>query len=125
MRRYWVNVLAWGVIAAVLIYFFLPLYQRREPRQEIAYSDFVTRAEQGAIQEVTIHDDRITGRLRNREPFVTFGPANDETLKILRAKGVRIQFEPASRSPLLAFAIPVLTFIVGLLVGRGMRKTNH
>ncbi len=128
MNRYLVNALAWSVIAVVVvvvagvIYFLLPLYRPGVPRQEIVYSAFITRAEQGTVRQVTIHDGRITGLLGNGEPFVTFGPVNDETLKILRAKGVRIQFEPASGSALLAYAIPVLTFVIGLLVGRVRRK---
>ncbi len=124
MTRYLVYFLPWGVILVVLIYFFLPLYRQGVPRQEIVYSDFIRRAELGTIQQVKIYRDRTIGQLKNGEEFVTFGPANDETLKILRAKGVRIEFAPASRSSVLAYAIPVFTFVFGLLVGRRVRKAK-
>ncbi|MDR7487981.1 MAG: ATP-dependent zinc metalloprotease FtsH, partial [Armatimonadota bacterium] len=117
MNRYLRNMIVWAVIIAVVVYFFLPLYRQRTPRQELPYSVFLTRVEQGQIQEVTISDERITGRLRDGEEFITYGPVGEETLAKLSAKHVAIKYEPKSRSVfwpnILSTLLPIF-LLVGL-----------
>ena len=117
LNRYLRNMIVWAVIIAVVVYFFLPLYRQRTPRQELPYSVFLTRVEQGQIQEVTISDERITGRLRDGEEFITYGPVGEETLAKLSAKQVAIKYEPKSRSVfwpnILSTLLPIF-LLVGL-----------
>jgi len=117
LNRYLRNMIVWAVIIAVVVYFFLPLYRQRTPRQELPYSVFLTRVEQGQVQEVTISDERITGRLRDGEEFITYGPVGEETLAKLSAKHVAIKYEPKSRSVfwpnILSTLLPIF-LLVGL-----------
>src|SRR2546428_172859 len=91
----------WAVILAVVLYFFLPLYRTRTPREEISYSQFITYAQAGRIADVTIGDETITGRLKDNESFRTFVPPNDTSyLALLQSRNVQIHVEPKSKSAL-------------------------
>ncbi|MDR7427297.1 MAG: ATP-dependent zinc metalloprotease FtsH [Armatimonadota bacterium] len=109
--------IVWAIIIAVVVYFFLPLYRQRTPRQELTYNVFLKSVQQGEIVDVTISDERITGHLKNNQEFITYGPVTEETLSLLAAKGVSIKYEPRSRSTLwpnlLTSMLPIL-LIVGV-----------
>ncbi|MDR7464853.1 MAG: ATP-dependent zinc metalloprotease FtsH, partial [Armatimonadota bacterium] len=117
MNRYVRNMIVWAIIIAVVVYFFLPLYRQRTPRQELTYNVFLKSVQQGEIVDVTISDERITGHLKNNQEFITYGPVTEETLSLLAAKGVSIKYEPRSRSTLwpnlLTSMLPIL-LIVGV-----------
>jgi len=117
LNRYVRNMIVWAIIIAVVVYFFLPLYRQRTPRQELTYNVFLKSVQQGEIVDVTISDERITGHLKNNEEFITYGPVTEETLSLLAAKGVSIKYEPRSRSTLwpnlLTSMLPIL-LIVGV-----------
>ncbi|HEV8339837.1 MAG TPA: ATP-dependent zinc metalloprotease FtsH [bacterium] len=117
MNRYLRNMVVWAVIIAVIVYIFLPLYRKHTPRTEITYSVFLNYVRQGQIREVKISDDRITGKLRSGENFITYGPATEDTIALLASKDVAIEYEPRSRSALwpniLTSMLPIL-LIVGV-----------
>ncbi len=117
LNRYLRNMIVWAIIIAVVVYFFLPLYRQRTPRQELTYSVFLKNVQQGEIQDVTVSDERITGHLKNNEEFITYGPVTEETIGLLTSKGVAIKYEPRSRSTLwpnlLTSMLPIL-LIVGV-----------
>ncbi|MGH2453524.1 MAG: ATP-dependent zinc metalloprotease FtsH [bacterium] len=109
--------IVWAVILAVIFYIFLPLYKRNTPRQELNYNVFLKYAREGQIREVTISDDRISGKLRNGDAFIAYGPATEDTIALLASKDVAIKYEPRSRSALwpniLTSMLPIL-LIVGV-----------
>jgi len=101
INRYLRNLVVWAVILAVVLYFFLPLYRTRTPREEISYSQFITHAQAGRIADVTIGDETITGRLKDNQTFRTFMPPNDTTyLALLQSRNVQIHVEPKSKTAL-------------------------
>jgi len=101
INRYLRNLVVWAIILAVVVYFFLPLYKTRTPREEMSYSQFLTNAEAGRVVEVIIGDETITGKLRDGQSFRTFVPPNDTSyLQVLQAKSVQIKVEPKSRNAL-------------------------
>ncbi|KRT78046.1 MAG: ATP-dependent metalloprotease FtsH, cell division protease FtsH [Armatimonadetes bacterium CSP1-3] len=117
LNRYVRNMIVWAIIIAVVVYFFLPLYKQREPRTDLSYNLFLKSVQQGEIQDVKISDEKITGTLRNGDKFVTYGPVTEETISALAGKGVKIEYEPRSRSTLwpnlLTSMLPIL-LIVGV-----------
>jgi len=118
LNRYVRNMVVWAVIIAVIVYIFLPLYKKQAARSTpISYSVFLTYVRQGQIREVKISDDRITGKLRSGENFITYGPATEDTIALLASKDVAIEYEPQSRSALwpniLTSMLPIL-LIVGV-----------
>jgi len=101
VNRYLRNLVVWAIILAVVLYFFLPLYKTRTPRTEISYSEFLTQAQAGRVEEVKIGDEIVSGKLKNGEEFRTFVPSNDTSyLALLQARGVRIEVEPKSKTTL-------------------------
>ena len=101
VNRYLRNLVVWAIILAVVVYFFLPLYRARTPREEKSYSEFLALAQSGRIAEVTIGDETINGKLKDGQAFRTYVPANDTSyLSVLQARGVQINVEPKSRSAL-------------------------
>ncbi len=101
INRYLRNFVVWAIILALVVYFFLPLYRSKTPREEISYSQFLSQAQAGRIVEVTIGDETISGKLRDGQMFRTFVPPNDTSyLALLQAKGVTIKVEPKNRSTL-------------------------
>jgi cell division protease FtsH len=117
-NKYVRNLLVWALILVVVLYLVLPLYHQRVPREEISYSDFLNRAHNGQITEVTVSDESVQGQLRDGRMFRVYVPNGDTSyLDVLRAKNVTITVEPRSRSSLwpnlLTTMLPFLV-LVGL-----------
>ncbi len=118
LNRYVRNFIVWGIILAVVVYFFLPLYRTRSPRTEIRYDEFLSLVEQGKVAEVTLSDETISGKRKDGEQFRTYVPSGDTSyLRVLQNRGVQINVEPKSRSSLwpnlLSTMLPFL-LLVGL-----------
>ncbi len=117
VNRYLRNLVVWGIILAVVIYFFLgPLYRARAPREEVSYSQFLLHAEAGRVTEVTIGDETITGKLKDGTTFRTYVPANDTSyLAVLQSRGTQINVEPRNRNAIwpniLSTMLPFLLLI--------------
>jgi len=118
-NKYVRNLLVWALILVVVLYLVLPLYNNREmPREVIAYSEFISSAQQGHIDQVTIGDEAVSGQLKSGKAFRTYIPKGDASyLEILRTHGVTIRVEAPSRSALwpnlLTTMLPFLV-LVGL-----------
>jgi len=113
--------------ASAAFYFELPLIQQRAPAQELAYSDFLSAIRRGRIQEVTISDDAVSGRLKDGRPFQASVPAGDGSyLRLLEAKSVTITVDhPSPWSSVWSnFGTSLLTLLVvaglwALMLGQG------
>jgi cell division protease FtsH len=118
-NKYVRNLLVWALILVVVLYLVLPLYNNRGTSSEvIAYSGFISEAQAGHIDQVTIGDEAVSGQMKNGRPFRTYIPKGDSTyLEILRSHGVKISVDPPSRSSLwpnlLTTMLPFLV-LVGL-----------
>jgi len=118
-NKYVRNLLVWALILVVVLYLVLPLYNNRGTSSEvIAYSAFVSEAQQGHIDQVTIGDEAVSGQKKNGQPFRTYVPKGDTSyLEILRSHGAKISVDPPSRSSLwpnlLTTMLPFLV-LVGL-----------
>src|ERR1700759_4751801 len=60
----------------------------------IAYSDFLNRVDAGAVKEVGIGKDIITGKLNDGETFKTNAIPDPELTQRLRGKGVEFTGQP-------------------------------
>ncbi len=118
-NKYVRNLLVWALILVVVLYLVLPLYNNRGTSSEvIAYSAFISEAQQGHIDQVTIGDEAVSGQKKNGQPFRTYVPKGDTSyLEILRSHGAKISVDPPSRSSLwpnlLTTMLPFLV-LVGL-----------
>ncbi len=117
-NKYVRNLLVWALILVVVLYLVLPLYHQRPPREEISYSDFVDKARNSLITQVTVGDESVSGQLKDGRSFRTYIPNGDSSyIDLLQSKGVTITVEPRSRSSLwpnlLTTMLPFLV-LVGL-----------
>ncbi len=83
------------------------------------FTRFMQEVERGSVQEVTIADSRVTGRLVTGERFNTYIPMEyPELLSMLRDKNVIIHGEPGRPNPLVGALISwaPLLLVIGLWV---------
>ncbi|GAO54310.1 MULTISPECIES: ATP-dependent zinc metalloprotease FtsH [unclassified Novosphingobium] len=82
----------------------------------IRYSDFRARVAEGAVREVQIGQDRITGTLKNDQQFATIPvPGDNDLPKLLQDNGVqyagKAQEEPNLLLYILAQSLPFLLIL--------------
>jgi len=116
--------LLWVVII-VLVFLLWSLFQTTKATSEqIPFSAFMDRVNQGYVEKVTIRGDNIHGETKPTAPggkreFQTTGPSSyPDMYTQLRAKGVTMEFEPPRDAPIITALItwaPVL-FLIGLWI---------
>ncbi len=85
------------MIIGLLLIALFQLFQNptsRSNTNEIAYSQFISQAEQGDVREVTIQEQEITGQYSNGGSFQTYAPSGAEYVNVLQDKGVLINAKP-------------------------------
>jgi cell division protease FtsH len=114
LPRWSIWVLA-GVVLAVLV---LPTFMNRTDRQEVDYSDLLTRVSQDEVREITWdnNDGSITGELKNGSEFASNGPLepSEDDRALFREHDVKVQFDTPGGSwftALLPLLIPVALFV--------------
>jgi cell division protease FtsH len=72
------------------------LLETSKPDEEMVFSDFSGKLQQGEVAEVTIKqpENLIVGILKSGERFKTYAPDYPDLVKELRSKGVRISAKP-------------------------------
>ena len=113
------------MVIIVLVFLLWSLFQTTKGTQEqIAFSTFLDRVNQGYVDKVTIRGEDIRGETKSSAPggrheFHTTGPTNYQDMyNQLRAKGVQMEFEPPRDAPFITALItwaPVL-FLIGLWI---------
>ncbi|MBB5986266.1 ATP-dependent zinc metalloprotease FtsH [Sphingobium lignivorans] len=93
----------------------------------IAYSDFRSRVEAGAVKEVAIAPDRITGVLKNDQRFTTYTVPDPQLTTLLDQNGVKFSGQPEEQPNfwmiLLYQSLPfVLILGIAFFVLRQMQK---
>jgi cell division protease FtsH len=110
------NMLFW-ISAGVLIILLWSLFQSpAAAKKDVPFSQFMTEAEQGSVEEVTIQENQLRGKFRDGQTFKTVIPTGyDDLIKILRENKVNIIVKDSARSPLLALLVnmfPILLIIL-------------
>ncbi|MFA7440169.1 MAG: ATP-dependent zinc metalloprotease FtsH [Sphingomonadaceae bacterium] len=113
------NLLMWaGILLALVLLVQLfqgPSGADRAAGQEVAYSDFLRKVEEGQVKEVAIAGRQITGKLSNEEVFRTYNPGDAQLVERLRQRNVRFDAVPEERPSLfqsvLVGALPFLIMI--------------
>jgi cell division protease FtsH len=109
----------------VLIVMFLTIWQfltPNQPKQAVAFSDFLTEVHTGKVEEIRIKDREYNYRLRGEKtPRETIGPQADEalvaTLKAEKPEATpKIVFEREDQSPLWSSTIITIVPMAFLIV---------
>ena len=94
------NLIFWVVVGLFMILLFnLFTFQGQAPDEEVKFSEFVAKVEQGDIREVTIRGSHLTGLLKDGRPFKTYTVEYPEMVKLLRDNHVTINAKPPEDSP--------------------------
>ncbi len=116
--------LLWVVII-VLVFLLWSLFQTTKGASEtIAFSQFMDRVNQGAVESVTIRGDEVRGETKatipgGKKEFHTTAPTNyPAMIDLLRAKSVKVEVEHAADTPFITALITWLpiVFLVGLWI---------
>ncbi|WP_194744382.1 ATP-dependent zinc metalloprotease FtsH [Thermaurantiacus tibetensis] len=112
------NLLLWaGILFALVLVVQVVQGPSRSERggQEIAYSEFLKKIDEGQVREVAISGRQITGTLTNETSFRTYNPGDMQLIERLRTRNVRFDAVPEERPGLLqqivVGALPFLLMI--------------
>ena len=103
-------------LAVVLVFSLLQGTGPRTTGEQLAYTDFLARAESGEISKVTVRGQEIVGTIRNGLSVRTYVPEGADIVSPLVEHGVQIEAIPPSR-PNFLLSLLISTFPVLLLIG--------
>jgi cell division protease FtsH len=97
------NIVLWIVIAVVLLTVFNSFGTAPRTVQDVPYSAFLKRVDEGAVSEVVFEGDQIHGTFSDGERFTTFSPETDNRALIgeLKNAGVSFRSSPPQRQSFL------------------------
>ncbi len=93
------SMVVWLLIGLTMVLLFNLYNVPPKTEKEIVYSDFLERLEGDEIEEVTIKDNIIIGKLKDGLKFRTYTPQDVDLVKELRAKKVKIIAKPPEQNP--------------------------
>ena len=94
------NLIFWVVVGLFMILLFnLFTFQGQSPDEEVKFSEFVSRVEQGDVREVTIRGNYINGLFKDGRPFKTYMVEYPDLVKVLREHHVTINAKPPEDNP--------------------------
>jgi len=94
------NLIFWVVVGLFMILLFnLFTFQAQSPDEEVKFSEFVGRVEQGDVREVTIRGNYINGQFKDGRPFRTYMVEYPDLVKVLRDHHVTINGKPPEDNP--------------------------
>src|SRR6202142_705940 len=94
------SILIWLLIGMSILLLFNLFNVPQKSEKELIFSDFVKKVDSGEVDEVTIKENNITGRLKDGSKFKTYSATYPDLVKELRDKNVRIIAKPPDQPPL-------------------------
>ena len=94
--------LAFWMLVGLSMIFLLDLWNmptRALPEEEIIFSDFMAKVENGDIIKVTIKGHQVSGIVKDNTRLRTYSADYPDLVRILRDKGVQIEIKPSEGSP--------------------------
>jgi len=94
------NLIFWVVVGLFMILLFnLFTFQGQSPDEDVKFSEFVSKVEQGDVREVTIRGSYINGLFKDGRPFKTYLVEYPDLVKVLREHHVTINAKPPEDNP--------------------------
>ncbi len=115
-QQFYKNMALWVVILVVMLLLFTMLRQEADAPPDLAYSDFVVSVREGQVQEVTIEEGSIEGKMADTGAFTTYAPVvTPELLDLLQEKQVKVTAQPKDEGSfwrqILIMWFPLVLFI--------------
>ncbi|MBI3593050.1 MAG: ATP-dependent metallopeptidase FtsH/Yme1/Tma family protein [Nitrospirae bacterium] len=89
----------WLLIGMAMILLFNLFNVPPKTEKEMIFSEFISKVESGDVDEVTIKESHITGRLKDGSKFRTYAVEYPDLFKELRSKNVKITAKPPDQNP--------------------------
>jgi cell division protease FtsH len=110
------NLLFWVSAGVLIILLWSLLQSPGMAKKDITFSQFMTEAEQGNVDEVTIQESQLRGKFRDGQTFKTVLPSGyNDLIKILRDNKVNIVVKDTSRSPIFTILMSWFPFLLIIL----------
>lgn len=93
------TLLVWLIIGISIILLFNLFSIPTKTEKEIMFSEFLLKLQENQIEEVTIKDNSIVGRLKDGTLFKTYYINYPELVKELSTHGVKISVKPPEQTP--------------------------
>ncbi len=116
LNTFYKNLSMWLVIGLTMILLFNLFNKPQRHATEMSYSDFLTSVESGAVSQVTIQGNDITGEGPGGKEFKVTSPADPDLIKILRKANTNIRVKPIEETPWY-ITILISWFPMLLLIG--------
>jgi cell division protease FtsH len=98
-RNMYRSLFIWLMIGLSMLLVFNMLNVPPPSDKEIIFSEFISKVESREVEEVTIKENNITGRLTDGTKFRTYAADYPELVKVLRAKDIKITAKPPDPTP--------------------------
>jgi cell division protease FtsH len=110
------NLLFWVSAGILIILLWSLLQSPAMAKKDVTFSQFMTEAEQGNVDEVTIQENQLRGKFRDGQTFKTVLPSGyNDLIKILRDNKVNIVVKDTARSPLFSILVSLFPFLLIIL----------
>ncbi len=94
------NLLLWGMIALFIVLLFnMFSVPTHAPEEEVYFSDFIAKVEQGSVVKVIMRGHHISAVLKDSTRIHTYAADDPDLIAMLREKGVQIEVKPSGESP--------------------------
>lgn len=119
MNNYGRNIVLWVILSLCLVAVFNVFSTNRQyaTSQNIPYSEFLDEVDRGAIKDVMIKGNNISGKTDDGRPFTSYAPIDLNMVDKLIAKGVKISAAPPEAEGSSFFNILLSWFPILLIVG--------
>ncbi len=115
MNNFVKNLILWVTISLVMVALFNMFNKPQSARNQVSYSHFLSKVNQGEVVSVEIQGKKITGKLMNDKSFMTYAPDDPNLVQNLINKNIQIKAKPSEESPwyitLLVSWFPMLLLI--------------
>ena len=110
------NLLFWISAGILIILLWSLLQSPAVAKKDVTFSQFMTDAEQGNVDEVTIQENQLRGKYKDGQTFKTVLPGGyNDLIKILRDNKVNIIVKDSSRSPIFTILMSWFPFLIIIL----------
>ncbi|MBF0486948.1 MAG: ATP-dependent zinc metalloprotease FtsH [Nitrospirae bacterium] len=99
MNNAYKNIFVWLFIGGLMIVLFNLLSVQKPMQEELIFSDFLDKLKTGALEEVNIKENEVTGKLKDGKVFRTFAMEYPDLVKELMGKNVKITVKPPVSNP--------------------------
>ncbi|MFP3980661.1 MAG: ATP-dependent zinc metalloprotease FtsH [Desulfobacterales bacterium] len=110
------NLALWIVIVLMMIMLYNIFNTQQQTDNELGYTQFLSRVEDGRVSSVEIQGQKITATDTDGNSFYAYAPEDNQLINILREEGVSIKAKPEQETPWFV-SVLVSWFPMILLIG--------